>query len=155
MANTLSITADLNRTRVFQCPNCKQTIDTRAEQCRFCSAPIDAATAERAAALMERVNQACSDASYLRIALVCGLVFLAMTFVPFMGLLGIVGYYFLLIAIPVWTIRWWVRFGRLKAEDGDFRKARKTMLLLALPVSILLLLWAANMISGYLRPIAR
>lgn len=155
MANTLSITAELNRTRVFQCPNCKQTIDTRAEQCRFCSAPIDAADAERAAALLERVNQACSDASYLRIALVCGLVFLAMAFVPFMGLLGIAGYYFLLIAIPVWTIRWWVRFGRLKAEEGDFRKARKTMLLLAIPVSILLLLWAANVISGYLHTIAR
>lgn len=102
-----------------------------------------------------RINQACSDASYLKIAFVCGLAFLAITFVPFMGLLGVMGCYFLLIAIPVWTIRWWVRFGRLKADDVDFRRARKTMLLFAIPVSMLLLLWAVNVIYGYVHPIAR
>lgn len=154
MANSLSITADLNRTRVFQCPNCKQTIDTIAERCRFCSAAIDVATAQRAAAFMERVNQGCNDASYLKIAFVCGLVFLAMTVVPFMRLLGIFGYYFLLVAIPIWTIGWWVRFGKLKADDEDFRRARKTMLWFAIPVSILLLAWAANVASAYFHPAA-
>jgi hypothetical protein len=69
---------------------------------------------------MERVNQACSDASYLEIAFVCGLVFLAMALVPFMGLLGIAGYYFLLIAIPVWTIRWCFCCGPPMSSPGTF-----------------------------------
>lgn len=56
--------------------------------------------------------------------------------------------------MPVWTIRWWVRFGKLKADDGDFRRARKTMLF-AIPVSTLLLLWAVNVMYGYVHPVAR
>lgn len=154
MANSLSITSDLNRTRVFPCPGCRQTIDTGSERCRFCSAPIDAAAAELAASHLERINRACSDASYLRIALVCALAFLGISFVPFLGLVGLVGYYFLLVAIPLWTIRWWIRFGRLKAEDGDLRRARRSMSQLATPASIGLLLWGANVVNGYIHPAA-
>jgi hypothetical protein len=55
--------ADLD---IFECPNCKQTIDTSATVCRFCGAKVDHEEAKKAAHLLARVDQACSDASVLR-----------------------------------------------------------------------------------------
>lgn len=152
MGNGLSIAADVNRARVFQCPSCKQTIDSTASECRFCATPIDPISAEIAMNTMARMNQACSDASYLKIALVCGLAFIAVQFIPFMGLVGVVGVYFLILAIPFWTVRWWLKFWDIKADDLDFRRAKRTMVAFGIPVSILLLLYFANLVGGFFHP---
>jgi hypothetical protein len=140
MANNLSLTAADGNLGIIECPVCKQTIDASTTQCRFCSSPIDPATAQVAAEKMAKVNQACSDASYLRTAAISILVFIGVMFIPFMGLVGLFGYYFLLIAVPVLAIRWWVRFGRIQADDSDFRRARVTVIvisvLIAIPIAI-------------------
>jgi hypothetical protein len=149
MANGLSITADNNRARVFQCPVCKQTIDMLSDRCRFCSATIDTAAAEAAADLMAKVNRACNDASYLKITMVCGVVFLGLMFLPVVGGLGALGYLFLKFAIPVWVILWFVRFGKIKADDADFHRARKFMLILGIPVTVLLIGDAAYTVSRW------
>ena len=36
----------MSQSRVFQCPNCREFISSDATKCRFCSAPIDAHTAQ-------------------------------------------------------------------------------------------------------------
>jgi hypothetical protein len=110
--------------RVFECPACKETINTSASQCPFCSAPVDSGMAELAADLMGKVNQACSDASYLRITAGTMLAVAALTG---LGIIPLVGYafLFLLVAIPVMAIRWRVRFGGVRTDDADFRAARK------------------------------
>ena len=140
-----------NQTRVFQCPNCKETIDTSAQQCRFCSAAIDPGAAEAAADVMARVNRACSDASYLKVMGVSVLVFLVLIFVPFAGLLGIAGYYFLVFATPVMAVRWWVRFGRIETEDRDFGRAKRTAIIVGALVSLLLLNQLANLALMFVR----
>ena len=127
MAGTLSLTAESKNAGIFECTNCRQTIDSSALQCRFCSAPVDPAAAEEAAEKMSRVNQACSDASFLRTAAISMLVFLGVMFIPFMGLLGICGYYFLVFAVPFLAIRWWVRFRGIRESDPDFKRARITV----------------------------
>jgi hypothetical protein len=66
MANSLSLTSASNNAGIFECPVCKQTIDASSTKCRFCSAAIDPAAAEAAAEKMAKVNQAFSDASFLR-----------------------------------------------------------------------------------------
>lgn len=137
--------------RVFQCPNCKETIDTSAQQCRFCSVAIDPGAADDAADVMAKVNQACSDASYLKVMGVSVPVFLALIFVPFAGWLGIVGYYFLVFATPVMAARWWVRFGRIKADDREFGRARRTVVIVGALVSLLLLNQLANLALLFLR----
>lgn len=137
--------------RVFQCPNCKETIDTSAQQCRFCSIAIDLGAAEEAADAMAKVNQACSDASYLKVMGVSVPVFLALIFVPFADWLGIVGYYFLVFATPVMAARWWVRFGRIKTEDREFGRAKKTAIIVGAVVSLLLLNQLANLALVYVR----
>jgi hypothetical protein len=132
MANGLSITSDLDKPRIFECPNCKQTIDTSAAQCRFCSATIDPAAAEAAAAKMARINRACSDASYLKIAALCAPAFLLIFFIPFMTLLGEFGLFFLAAATPIWIILWCFRFLSIESDDPDFRRAKKTVVIVAI-----------------------
>jgi len=128
MSPSLTLASDI---QVFPCPNCNETINTSMQQCKYCSAPIDHAAAEAAAAETSRISQACSDASYLRIMLGLLLPFFALIFVPLLSLIGAAGFWFLKIAIPVMLIRWWVKFGKIKTIDPDFSKARGTTFLVA------------------------
>jgi hypothetical protein len=131
MAKSLSLTSTGGNLGIFECPHCKQTIDASAPQCRFCSTPFDAAVAEAAAEKMSRINQACSDASFLRTAAISILAFLGIMFIPFMGLLGVCGYYFLIFAVPFLLIRWWVKFHGIRTDDSDFRRARITVIVIS------------------------
>jgi hypothetical protein len=137
MTGSLSLSSAVH---VFPCPNCRETINTSVLQCPFCSAPIDRVAAEQSAALTTRISQACSDASYLKIMLGVMLPFGVMIFIPFLGLAGLVGFVFIKYAVPVMTIRWWVKYGRLKPADSDFRNARGTAILVS-AISFLVLLF--------------
>ncbi len=110
--------------QVFPCPNCNETINTSMQQCTFCSAPIDPAAAQQAAEKTAKISQACSDASYLKIMAGCALTFFISRFFPFLSLVGIVGFAFLEIAIPVMTIRWWLKYRSIKTDDPDFVQAK-------------------------------
>jgi hypothetical protein len=68
------------------------------------------------------------------------LVFLGVMFIPFMTWLGIVGYYFLMFAVPFMTIRWWVKFHAIRADDRDFRRARGTVIAVSVLGSLPLLI---------------
>ena len=57
-------------------------------------------------------------------------------FIPFLGLVGLVGYYFLLVAVPVLAIRWWVKFGGIQVDDSDFRRARITVIVISILIVI-------------------
>ena len=131
MANSLSLTSRDANAGIFECPACGQTIDVSSTQCRFCSVVIDPAVAEKAAEKMARVNQACSDASFLRTMAISILVFLGVMFLPFLSLLGVVGYYFLMFAVPFMTIRWWVKFHAIRADDRDFKRVRFTVIVVS------------------------
>jgi hypothetical protein len=96
--------------------------------------------AEQSAAATSRISQACSDASYLKIMLGVLIPFGVLIFFPFLGLAGLVGFVFLKYAVPVMTIRWWVKYGRLKTTDSDFSKARGTVILVS-AISFLVLLF--------------
>jgi len=80
---------------------------------------------------MARVNQACSDASFLRTMAISILVFLGVMFIPFMSLLGVCGYYFLMLAVPIMTVRWWIKFHAIRADDHDFKRARMTVIVIS------------------------
>lgn len=146
MAKNLSLTDAGGNLGIFECPNCKQTIDVSASQCRFCSAPIDPAAAQVAAEKMAKINQACSDASFLRTAAISVLAFLVIMFIPFITLLGVCGYYFLLVAVPFLSIRWWVRNHAVQTDDPDFRRAKWTVVV----ISVLILLPWMNAVVRFL-----
>jgi hypothetical protein len=146
MAKSLSLTVADGNLGIFECPACKQTIDASSTQCRFCSAPVDPEAAQVAAEKMAKLNQACSDASYLRTAAISIFVFFGVMFIPFVSLLGLVGYYFLLIAVPVLAIRWWVKFGGIQADDSDFRRARGTVIVISVLILIPIALSVARLL---------
>src|ERR1700733_1546003 len=137
MAGTLSLSSTV---QVFPCPNCRETINTSMQQRPFCSTPIDRAAAEQSAAATSRISQGCSDASYLKVMLGILIPFGILAFFPFLGLAGMVGFIFIKYAVPVMTIRWWIKYGRIKTTDPDFHKARGTVILVS-AISFLVLLF--------------
>lgn len=122
MSGTLGLSSTVE---VFPCPNCRETINTSLGFCPFCSTPIDRAAAEASASATSRISQACSDASYLKIMAWMLLTFFLVIFVPFLGLAGVVGLWFLRVAIPAMVIRWWIKYGRIKTDDPDFVRAKR------------------------------
>lgn len=133
----------LHRTSTFACPSCTEIIDAEATCCRYCAAVIDPQTAHAAAEVQDKVNQACSDASYIKITALAMWSFLIASLIPFLPLVYF-GFLFTTVATIVMTIRWQLRFGNLVTYDPDFVRAernRKTALLLwvaALPIGFVL-----------------
>ena len=132
--------------RTFPCPNCNEIINDSMTQCRYCSVPVDPGIAQLIADKQERANQAYSDASYLRTAAIAMYVFMGLSFIPFIPL---VGWAFLgtFIVVVVLLIRWQVKFGSLQTSDADYKTARRSWV-----VSLILLIVAVPL--GFIvRPI--
>lgn len=121
MAGPLSLSSTVE---VFECPKCFETINTSIRTCPFCASPIDADSAQAAGAATSRISQACSDASYLKIMSWTLFTFFLLLFLPLIGMAGYLGMWFLRFAIPVMSVRWWIKFGRIQTADPDFKRAR-------------------------------
>jgi hypothetical protein len=92
-------------------------------------------------------SQACSDASYLKIMLGILIPFGVLIFFPFLGLFGLVGFVFIKYALPVMIVRWWIKYGRIKTTDPDFRNARGTVIWVSAVSFLVLLLVRVNLFS--------
>ncbi|HSY02105.1 MAG TPA: hypothetical protein VK819_08115 [Acidobacteriaceae bacterium] len=128
--------------RVFECPSCGQTINTSMAQCPYCSAAVDPVAAVVAAELTSKVSQACSDASYVRIVAGTIVVFFLLFLVPFLGIVGLAGYYVLLVLVPILVGRWLLKYATLRTKDGDFVRAKRNVLI-ALAVWVAFLLFTS------------
>jgi len=132
--------------RTFRCLNCNEMIDDSMTQCRYCSVVVDPTVARLVADRQEKANQSYSDASYLRTAVVAMYVFMGLSFIPFVPL---VGWAFLatFIVVLVLLIRWLVKFGRLVTNDADYLKARRSW-------RLSLVLWLVAIPLGFIvRPL--
>jgi hypothetical protein len=110
--------------QTYPCPNCKEIINDSMEKCPYCSTPVDRQAAVAAAEIQSKVNQACSDASYLRTAAVVMWVFLGLSFIPFIPLVGW-GFLFTFVTVLVMIIRWQIKFGGIRTNDPDFPRAKR------------------------------
>jgi hypothetical protein len=140
---------------------CKATIDTAEQQCRFCSARIDPEEAQAAANAMATLDQACSDASIVKITagrMPAFAVFLLLlnaaiwfaarqleihisvaTYWAIALILGRCGLSLLSLVTTVLAIRWWVRFRAIVSDNPDFLSSKRTVIVVGIPVSILFL----------------
>lgn len=111
--------------RTFRCPNCNEMINDSMTQCRYCNVAVDPAVAQLVAERQEKANQSYSDASFLRTAAVAMYVFMGLSFIP---ILPVVGWGFLaaFFVVLVLLIRWQLSFGRLITNDADYLKARRS-----------------------------
>jgi hypothetical protein len=97
-------------------------------QCRFCSVPIDPGVAQLVADKQEKVNQAVSDASYLRTTAIAMYVFLGLSFVPILPVVDW-GFVIIFVVVIVLLIRWQIKFSGLVTSDVDYKKARRSWLI--------------------------
>jgi ABC-type Na+ efflux pump permease subunit len=111
--------------RTFRCLNCNEMINDSMTQCRYCNVPVDPVAARLVAERQEKANQAYSDASYLRTAVVAMYVFMGLSFIPLVPLVGW-GFVIMFFVVLVLLIRWLVKFGRLVTNDADYLKARRS-----------------------------
>jgi hypothetical protein len=116
-------------------------------QCRFCSAAIDAGAAEAAADAMAILNRACSDASYLKAMAIGVPVAFIVSLLPFVSLLGALSLTFLCFAVPVMSIRWWVKFNDIQSNESDFRRARGIVIGISI-VSVILVIVGVIQLIG-------
>lgn len=128
--------------RTFRCPNCNEMINDSMTQCRYCSVPVDPAVAQLIAERQEKANQSYSDASFLRTAVVAMYVFMGLSYIPLVPLVGW-GFLVTFIVVLVLLIRWQVRFGRLVTNDADYLKARRSW-------RLSLVLWLVTIPVGFL-----
>jgi hypothetical protein len=129
------------QTRRFPCPSCQQIINDNVEHCPYCHAPVDKAIAQAAADTQDKVNQAYSDASFLRSAAVGMWVLLAISLVPFISLVYY-GFIFTFFIVLVLFIRWQMRFASINTNDPDYAKAKRNK-------NLSLLLWSVALPVGF------
>jgi len=127
--------------RIFQCPNCKEYINTSMTQCRFCNAAVDYNTAMVGSVVTDQTNSACNDASYLKIvARVTATVYL-LSWVPFAGGWFGVAFLIMMVVVPIMGIRWWAKYGAITTPDPDYKTARKSVVVAMLIWAALLVVW--------------
>jgi hypothetical protein len=145
MADGLTIDGPSRQLDVFECPHCKETIDVSADVCRFCGAKVDHEAAAKAAELLATVDQACSDASYLRNTAAIGLTLAGGAFYTILragsrhsGIIDQFGFQNILLGFsvlvmvvaspfPFWSLRWWSKYAKLTSDDDEFQSARATV----------------------------
>ena len=112
-------------TRTFRCPNCNEMINEGTKECRYCSVAIDPGVAQLIADKQAQANQACSDASYLRTAIIAMYVFMVLSLVPLVPLVS-PAFVILFVVVVILLIRWGVKFGGLQISDADYETARSS-----------------------------
>jgi hypothetical protein len=143
MSDGFTIAAASGAPTLFPCPACNETIDSIADTCRFCGQEVDHESAQLAAVLLAKINQACSDGSYLKSTAMALPVFFALRFVPIFSGLGSMGFIGLLFFLPAWSLRWWIKSGRIVTTDSDFCKTRRTVRNVGIVTPLLLVLFLA------------
>jgi hypothetical protein len=135
MSDGFSIAAGNNSPSIFDCPKCKQTIDASSTTCRFCGAPVDRDIALKSAVLLAKVNRAISEANYMRTVALSLVVFFLLRLVPFFFWMGALGFFVVSVAVPVWGVIWWVRYGALECDDAELKKSRRAVLITTIVVA--------------------
>lgn len=140
--------------RTFRCPNCKEMINDSMTQCRYCSVPVDPGVAQLIADRQEKANQAYSDASFLRTAVVAMYVFLGTSLIPLLGF-AVWGFFITFVVVIVLLIRWQVRYATLLSDDADFQKARRSWWISLLMLIGICALIVFRIVLGLLLTISR
>ena len=136
--------------RTFRCPNCNEMINESAVKCRFCLLAIDPGVAELIAGRQAKVNEACSDASYLRRTAMAMYVFLGFAVVFTFAYWGFLITFWMGLVL---MIRWQVKFSELITNDPDYAKAKRSksvsllLLLGGLPLGLLINPFLADVID--------
>jgi hypothetical protein len=137
-----------HRALTFRCPSCREYINTDMAECRYCSAPVDPAIAAQLAGRQRAVNEAVSEAGFLRAyGRTCAGAFL-ISFLPLARCVAFPVFLVTAVILPFLLVRWRVRYWPLNFPDPDFKEARRKWLaalgLWAAPAATYLMFLAAS-----------
>lgn len=141
-------TTFVDKTRVFPCPNCREIISTAMSHCRYCGVAVDPDKAQAAAAIQDKVGQACSDANYAKIMARALPVLYLIGWIPLLGVASW-GFMFLLVAIPVMLIRWWRKYNALQTGDPDYEQAKTDTIVALVIWSVMVVVWIIGSVVAY------
>ena len=121
--------------------------------CRFCGVAIDPDQAQAAAAIQDQVGRACNDASYLKVMARAMPIFYLATWIPSFRVAAWAGvtswaFLFLLFAIPIMSIRWWMKYQVIQTGDVDYEEAKNSTLVALVIWSVMVLIWIISSL-GY------
>jgi uncharacterized membrane protein len=111
--------------KTFPCPNCQQFINNTMTACKYCSASLEAYDVSGLVQEQERVNDAYNTANNARILAGSLVTFFFARFIPFLGLIALIGFIICLFALPFLLIYWQIRYGRIKTSDTAYHEAKK------------------------------
>jgi hypothetical protein len=123
-------------------------VNESMQDCPFCHSVIDQQAAIAAAEVQAKANQSYSDASYMKTAAVAMWVFLGISFIPFIPLVGW-GFVLTFFVVLAMLIRWQVKFGGINTADPDYSRAKRSrnialvLWLVAIPAFTVQTLWEA------------
>ncbi len=114
--------------KTFRCPNCQELVNNMMTVCKHCGIPLDEKTMSDSADAQDRVNSAYNAASNVRILAGAMWMFFFFSFIPFIGILGGIGFYLAFIGVPVMLIVWMIRYGGIPKTDPEIKDARRFLL---------------------------
>lgn len=114
--------------KTFRCPNCKETVNNTMELCKNCSFRLEEQVVTTAIEKQERINNAYNRASNVRILAGSMWVAFFFSFIPFIGIIGTIGFYLAFIAVPVFLVIWLIRYGSVDRKEPDMNGVTRTLL---------------------------
>lgn len=114
--------------KTFRCPNCKELVNNTMTSCSHCSLELNEQTVSDSIATQERINSAYNSANNVRILAGAMWAFFFFSFLPFIGIIGRLGFYMAFVGVPFWLVVWMIRFGNINKSEPNIDEARKFLL---------------------------
>jgi len=126
---------------IFQCTSCHEYINDSMTNCQFCNALVDLTTVESAVKNVNETNKACNDGNYISILARSAVVFYLLSWIPILGAFAGWGFLFVMLAIPILVIRWWVKYLEILTSDKDYQAAKKLILISLAIWAVMAVIW--------------
>lgn len=113
---------------VFRCPGCKELVNNTMAACPHCSLSLEGQTIKDSIEVQDRVNNAYNSASNVRI--LAGAMWMAFffSFIPFIGIIGRIGFWLAFVGVPIALIVWLIRYGRIPKTEPEIKDSRRFLL---------------------------
>jgi len=98
-------------------------------------------TVESAVKNVNETNKACNDGNYISILARSAVVFYLLSWIPILGAFAGWGFLFVMLAIPILVIRWWVKYLEIQTSDKDYQAAKKLILISLAIWAVMAVVW--------------
>lgn len=137
--------------QTVQCQNCLEFVSSTLTNCRYCGAVISSENVTVEEGAQSKIAHAIRAGNFLKLlSRILAVCFIALTFSIF-SKLALAGFLILLVVVPFFLIRWWVKHRNLQTEDLDYQAAKRETIMSAIVWCGIVFVWlAASAIQSFL-----